>query len=1486
MVLTLFVAVYLCVALANYSLVQTFLGSYAGARLSDQWGGTVQIGAANINLFNHLSLKRVAIIAPGNDTIVTAGHIGCQFNRFPLQRDKDNKFHISMHIVVNYVNLDDACYHFHNYPGGTNIENFTKFLSGGKRRQPSGNSVVVDVGRLNMRNVRYRHDLDRVRHRQFGHGVVINHMDLSQIDGSIRNIRVEKSHVTCRIETLTATEASGFRINRLQSNVYVAPNGIAATGMTIETDSTLLMFDVLLHYRDWKTMKHYCDSVYMLLHLHDGSFVQMSDVAYWAPALWGINERLAVCGNFYGPVADLHAFGVAVAFGEQSQLCFDGYIYGLPNIDTTVIGASVYRLRTNYNDLAAVQHPRGITMKAPGIIRQLGDIDLRASFVGTVKDFYATLQLDSRLGNLAADLMLQLDPHTRRYRYLGEVSSPGFSLPYEFRNEWVSRSGFSLSFQGQSFDLQRMSASVEGELTNTVLRGTPVDVGRIDASLHEGKASLSLHLDDPSLNLALEANADMSGDLNHGNLSLNINNIDLEGLKLAGNPEVEGASRLSSRIGGRVEWDSNSIQLARLTLNDTRLLLDGRPLNLARTTLDLAEENHYKEINLSSDVCALDVKGYFEYDGIPLLLRRFCDSYLPCYYNPYLTKPDPDYTNVADTRIDLALRWNDSTGKTAALLPQLVAAPGTSLRVNFSFEEAPKLVLRSDSIGWGSMVLHDVGLSGTGRTGRYGLLLDADRLSAGNTVILPALHLGALLGDTLSDMRLVWDNQNADDPVNGRIALMLYSDTSGNRLDFDKNYFVLHGEHWQIVNQGDIVFKRNSFRAGDIRLHAGDDGSNNGQAVAFNAVVDSKPETDYASLRFDNFLLDRLAFLWHSSGVAVEGALTGDVVLRGIGNMPYFNADMVVDRCSLNDNPMGTAKLLSTWNSELNRVNLSLSTELHKESGYTAPLTAAGYYEMDKTVTEPMHFNVRFDDFDLSSVAPLLRSFSSNMEGSLSGNFDITGSSSKPFIEGRAFIRDGSLAVDFLNTVYTCSDSIHFSNSTVMLNNFCVRDTRGDSAFISGNIENMLSSDMRFNLRLRSRNFMFLNTNANNKSFYGTVFASAVGRVEGTLDDLSIEVNARTEPGSEFAIPISDRRQVKELNYIQFVNNDLTVSRSSVKQSSKPGVNYRMNLNLDVTPDMKLTLPMDFSQMKTTATATGQGDLRLTFAPQQDMMVLGDYEFSSGSLNIDFLGLISRNFSIEEGSRLNFSGALPDARFDLKAVYSQRVNLSTLTGASSVSESGTKTIPVENIIALSGTLQDPAINFDIRLPNADQSVEEEVFAYIDRSNERDMLNQTISLLVMNQFYNSSPSNTSLLDNGLSSSYAVVANSVGSVVSNMVQFVNVNFDYRAATELTTEQFDVDINKEWNKFYFETTFGFGGDTREMAEVDNTNQIVGDVLIGYKLNRRLHLFVFNRSNTNDYTRYDLPYKQGVGLKYTRDFDSWRDLFLKKSAERGFRQ
>jgi hypothetical protein len=75
--------------------------------------------------------------------------------------------------------------------------------------------------------------------------------------------------------------------------------------------------------------------------------------------------------------------------------------------------------------------------------------------------------------------------------------------------------------------------------------------------------------------------------------------------------------------------------------------------------------------------------------------------------------------------------------------------------------------------------------------------------------------------------------------------------------------------------------------------------------------------------------------------------------------------------------------------------------------------------------------------------------------------------------------------------------------------------------------------------------------------------------------------------------------------------------------------------------------------------------------------------------------------------------------------------------------------------------------------------------------------------------------------------------------------------------------------------------GGESRDI-EQRSLNGAVIDALIGYRLSPLFHLYAYNRTNNNDYTRIDLPYKQGVGLKLTKDFDRWGDFFKRKNKNK----
>lgn len=1440
--------VYVVVALVNYSVVQSFIGSVVGDYFSKEWGGTVKIGSLHAMPFDHLTLDNLLLVSPDGDTILDSERLSVRFKKFPYS---------DMHLSMDRVYLRNTYYHFESYDtGGINLDFIINYYATAEADTVTTTvePFTVEVGSLVLNNVHYKMDLPDSGFVPPVHGVDIPHMEFLDIHARFKHVKVVNEDVTCRVVRMTTMERSGFKVNNISGDVHVGRYDITATNMEVETANSRILTDAKLSYPDW--MPDYVTMVNHEVTLKDGTTVAMSDVAYWAPVLWGVDAQIEAQGEADGPVNDLHTDGLRFSWGRDSKLDVAGRIKGLPLIDTATMTVDVERLSTTVEDVEQVLN--GLPgFKFPEQLKQLEYIEMQARVNGGWQQTStANIALASGIGNLRADATMT--PTLNGNRFSVEANSDGLGLSM-LGSEWLMHSGFTVSATGQidkHADWRRMSATIDGALTNTVVRGVKLESTSVVAKLERSKFEAEVISSDPNANMKLEAYANLADSLHRFKANVEIENLALSKFGLAeakdDNP-VNLHTRLSVRaVGNSLDELSGTVranesQLGKLKINS--IILNAQNAGL-------------KHIVMTSDLLDATVSGDFAYADLPLMLRQLSQQVMPEIFNPMQPIDSATASSISERNLAFNLRWNDRHGQIKAIAPSLLIAPNTVIDGRYNGHEQLKVVMRSDSIRFGSVVMGNIGLSGHPDGDHYLLDIEAQNLDIGKMPLTENVNVKLNSNAEQAVAELIWGSDKTT--THGDLQLRLRD----NIIEVLKPDFYVGDDLWQLgIGQMSLINEE-----GGVKIESENISIENSVQKISGRLQLRGLDNDCVELRFNRFHLDNLCdILLQNSNLHVGGDINGRFSMFGLNQTPYFNANLTIDSCSVNNQHMGDVNVRSNWNAELNIINLQLASE---------QLHANGWLGLDEKNPD-VNFNVDFNQFELALVAPLLSSFTSRFEGRLHGNFDISGTIDRPLILGEAYVEEGALKVDVTNVTYTFDDSIRFNNNQITLKNFEIKDPNGNIATVNGKIHYNDLKNVGLNLQMQTDNLLVLNQKTG-EEFYGTLLAGAEGSVTGNLDDLKIAVRARTNPGSTLTVPVNDQRQVKSQNYITFVG-DQPVDNESIVNQQKKSSNFNLELDLAITPDVQLNLPMDFSEVGANVGASGRGDLHLSMTGNETPKVLGNYEITSGTMKLTLVSVLEKSFSIEPGSSLNFQGNLPDARFDLNAVYSQRVNLSTLTGSLSTVDNTQKYLQVENVISISGTMQNPTIKFDIRLPNADQSVEEEVFAYIDRNSERDMLNQTMSLLLMGSFYNASGNsagNGNLLNNSLSSGYSMVASSVGNFVGEMVQFVDVNVDYKAATDLTNEQIDLNISKDWGRWYLESTLGYGGESREL-ESSVANGTVIDALIGYRLSPLVHLFVYNRTNTNDYTRIDLPYKQGAGIKLTKDFNRWSDLFKRKGKK-----
>ncbi len=1448
--LGLLLTVYVAVALVNYSVVQSYLGTVAGNRLSQEWGGEVKIGALHAMPFDHLILNNVLLVSPTGDTILDVERLRCSFKRFPYhdQGIYLNRVYLRngyYHLAITHDSVSDKQY--------TNLQYIFDHYPAKPKKDTPPPPFTVDVKALTGVNIHYKMDLPidsspwSVASGQSS--VDIAHMDFMDIHLRAKDIHVVNDDVNVKLIRLSTTERSGFRAEKIAGNVHVGPNDITVTDFEAKTPQSRVLADVCINYNGWDGMSDYVNDVDHQIHLKEGTSVALEDAAYWAPVLWGFPAQIEGRGTVDGAINNMTA-DLMLHWGGQSGLLLTGHLQDITQPDSALVNVDIERLWTNVDDLAPLlsdgQRPL-VSRKWESFIRQVDYIDIGGRVRGGLHQ-HSTVNLNmaTGLGNISADAMLTPTP-TGGMRFTAEANSNRMDLRL-LKSEWISHSGFDLNMNGRCDDirdLKTMHANLSAQLINAVVQGNHLSPIDLEGQLEGTKGHLGVISYDSLAQLSAQADFEYPDSVKILRGTVDIAHFDATAFKLL--PEKYGTVVTTAAL--RLEGQDLDTMQGSLILLGTRL----GALEVDRLKLTADANDGQKHLKLQSDPVDMTVDGTFAYDELPLILRQMGNEMLPAGFVEIAPLTAEESEALENSNLNLHLHWKDDGRFLNTLNDKIVVARDTRLTGNYNATERLKVVLRSDSVRFGSIRLGDLGVNGHKAGNDYVVTLRSQEVDMGVIELLHQADLTLKSNVAKSLMELAWGGRDA--ASGGDVALQLEQ----NRISVVKPDFTIGGMPWELLIDSLAV-------TGGEALHVTGEGitlRSEAQSVTAQLKLEQQPN-DYINLQFDNFALTRLTdLLLQGSPVTLNGDIDGVLSVYGLDKTPYFNANLVIDSCVVNQQPLGDVRLKGNGNTELNTLNMELSS---------SQLAANGWIELGRQTPE-MAFSVNFNSFELGLVAPMLSDFTSRFEGHLHGNFDIAGTTKKPVIVGEAYVEEGALQVDMTGVTYFFDDSVRFTNKYITLDGFRLRDPRNNMATVDGTIDYSDLDNVLLNLRMQTGNLLVLDRQEGD-NFYGTVLASAEGRVQGPLEALQINVNARTRPGCSLTVPVNDQRQVKAQNYIHFVSDkpEATQRQTTLKKEQK----LNLEVDLAITPDVQLNLPMDFSEAGVNVSAKGAGDLHLSMAGSNEPQLLGNYEIVSGTMKLSAISLISKDFTIEEGSSLNFPGNPADARFDLSAVYTQRVNLSTLTGGMPGMGGTQKYIQVEDVINIAGTLQEPTIGFDIRLPGADASVEEEVFAYIDRNSERDMLNQTVSLLAFGHFYNAN--SASGANGNLAASGSIGA--LSSLLSDMVSVVDIDVDYKMGNELTKDQLDVNISKDWGRWYLESTLGYGGESRELQSSD-VNSAVIDALVGYRISPLVHLFAYNRTNTNDYTRMDLPYKQGVGLKLTKDFDNWGELFRKNKPK-----
>jgi hypothetical protein len=422
-------------------------------------------------------------------------------------------------------------------------------------------------------------------------------------------------------------------------------------------------------------------------------------------------------------------------------------------------------------------------------------------------------------------------------------------------------------------------------------------------------------------------------------------------------------------------------------------------------------------------------------------------------------------------------------------------------------------------------------------------------------------------------------------------------------------------------------------------------------------------------------------------------------------------------------------------------------------------------------------------------------------------------------------------------------------------------------ALLNGSIGHNNFSDWALNLSIDSDRLLVLNTDEQDESVYfGTAFVDGIINVSGPTDQLLIEADVTTSEGTIFKIPLSDNEILAENPYIHFLTPEEKSNQDtgSILVDDIKGV--EMEFNMDINDNAEIEIVVD-KETGSSIIGRGNGSMLAQINTKGKFQMFGDFIVLSGFYNFSFGQIIQKQFKVVKDGVLAWDGNPLSAEVNIKALYDGiSVNPSTL-----LDNPINQSIPTEVEIHLTGELEQPDLNFDIRFPSVNSTLNSEL---ADRLRDQDRRQfQALSLLATGSF-------RSELTLDSQDAFGLVSDGVTNMLNDLIS----DDDNKVKLGI-----DVDLGETTPDYETDSRVGVTLSTKLSDNIlingklgvpiggVNKTTVAGDFEVEVLLNedRTLSLKFFNRENSIQNFGEQIGFTQGIGVSYNIEFDNLRELF-----------
>lgn len=1454
--------------------VQKSILKYYTDRFSSVSGFTTSFKSVRIVWYDRFQINGLRIVDPEQNTMIEAEKISINFRISSLLQDNNLNLDAATldGTAVNLVKINES-----DTARDLNINVFIRRL-GNNSGNKSPSSSKVNIGEFIVNNSAFSYnDTDR---DSLAPLFDYYHFNLGLNDGLFQNFKVIGDTIQFNVESLYAKDQqTQFDIKQLSTFFRISQSSMEFLNFKLDAGNSHVEDSIVFTYYSMLDLNDFNNSVNINASIRN-STIYPKDLALFAPGVQKIKSPMNLAGDFKGKVSRFQIRNMKLNTGRTflaGNLNMDGF----PAISETFINLKLNQANLDINDLQLL-----IPANTFSRIQPLGQFQCTGNFTGFINDFVADGTLNGKFGKIISDLNLKINNQNPELsEYKGKIQLFNFDIgSYLGDSSVFKKVSMKGQINGKGFTEDAADFILDGSVSHIGIRNYDYKNITTNARFKSQFFNGTLSIQDPNLKFSAEGSIDLSSLNDQVNIKARLDTALLHNL---------GFSKEKFFVRSDIDINSTGLKIDSLFgnafLKNTKVVYRNESLEIDSIQLVSSQLDNGRSLLLRSSFADINLHGEYFYSTLFNDMSRFYREFyltikndrseLKEYYSNK-GKTDQQY----DANFNIILRDINPLIKVAGIKAQL----SKNTRIEGKFTNGFTSILNAystiDSIKYNDKLFTQNVIEFNGAKIR-----DSTNILAMFTVFSEAQQLSKnfntknLVADAIwntdhIDVGIDFDQEGNSNYARLKAAVDFLSDST--RIKILPSQIKALNENWVVSQDNYTIATADEWRINHLEIKNGD------QSVLVQGDISPDPEK---SLKLLVGNLD-LSFLNSLSGEDFTGILNGSAEGRDLYNNPYIQNNLTIKELTIDDFLIGDVTGINTWNQQYGRFDINFSID--RLNLRTVDLK--GFYQPGES--NPLQISAQLNKASLKIAEPLLADIFSQMDGTLTGKYMITGSFLQPSIKGDGKIENGQIMINYLKTLYKFTGNFGMNPTELVFSNIRLSDIYSNTGSLEGSISHNNFKEFRLNLDASFTNLQLLNTSSKDNSlFYGQGYATGSANFLGPASNFKISATARSEKNTRIFIPMSSSETVEKKDFINFVHfTDTTKAIGSEKKIAKKNSiepkGISMDLNLDITPDAYTEIIFDIKSGDIIR-GRGNGEIKLQLDTKGEFFMFGSVEFTQGAYNFTLYDIINKEFDIQPGSRISWYGNPYEGVMDIIATYRQMASLSPILTDQSPEVTSNPQVrrkyPTSVELKLEGQMLSPRINFDIEaneLPDniivegrAPVRLNFEFESFKSRLDEQELKRQVFSLIILRRFSPPDAFSTS----------GTLYNSVSELLSNQLSYWLTQVDQNLEIDLDLGTLD---QEAFNTFQLRLSYSFlngrlrvtrdGTFSNQYRPSDNISGIAGDWTVDYLLtpDGKFKVKMYSRSNYNQLTNSlgtQNAVTTGVSLLHTQNFNEIKDLW-----------